>query len=264
MSREPAFRFLDLPIELRLMVYETIPIVTHHLTVPEPPGGGEKYPYGRITLVTKSYSTTILATCQLIHEEAKVVFQPRLGRLRRDPVRFIIASNGARSFYIMKDVVRNVHHKVRDIVENHAEETPHLYQFISAIRYKGFNHFDILEKLYRKAATYKFSSMARAFTISFTVPVDELREYGLGNSPALSRALQVLILPTSSESACPIGATLTPVAGEVPKDIAEDFVQLHEDLQTCGTTFGKGATYIRQHQTSEEIWDREWRAGEKT
>lgn len=123
MAKEP-FPFLDLPAELRLMVYEFIPstcyypveaithkankyyvVVTRHhvlsvplsrmpnvltrvpyLTVPLSTG-----PYGHctVTLVTKSLSLSILSTCCTIHSEAAPIFA-RHEKLRKEPMRLLV------------------------------------------------------------------------------------------------------------------------------------------------------------------------------
>ncbi|EUC49105.1 hypothetical protein COCMIDRAFT_85699 [Bipolaris oryzae ATCC 44560] len=60
--------FLDLPLELRLMVYEHLSITTKHLVLEHALGE-----YGRastIRLVVKSAPVEILRTCRLIHQEA--------------------------------------------------------------------------------------------------------------------------------------------------------------------------------------------------
>ena len=67
---EPAefFRFLDLPTELRLMVYEYLPNRTRRIEFVKM--DGEKVNTS-FTLIINSAPTTILRTCRLIHQEAE-------------------------------------------------------------------------------------------------------------------------------------------------------------------------------------------------
>ncbi|KAF2128439.1 hypothetical protein P153DRAFT_318255, partial [Dothidotthia symphoricarpi CBS 119687] len=92
------FRFLDLPPELRCMVYDCIHITTtkHVLTKTDaelPPNIWPKSE-GRaslpITLIRKSIPAAILATCRLINQEATPLLAPRLEELQREPLRFFV------------------------------------------------------------------------------------------------------------------------------------------------------------------------------
>jgi hypothetical protein len=82
------FRFLDLPAELRLMVYEFIPFSTCHITMCNeeisPP------PTATTTLVIKSLSVGIPGTCKLLDTEAFPIHRPKLEALRAEPVHFVI------------------------------------------------------------------------------------------------------------------------------------------------------------------------------
>jgi hypothetical protein len=80
------FRFLDLPKELRLTVYEYLPTkVTVHQIVTEFEDlpNRLKYTLVRITIP----GVVILATCSYICSEAGAILRPRLDAINRQPIR---------------------------------------------------------------------------------------------------------------------------------------------------------------------------------
>ncbi|KAH3976476.1 hypothetical protein HBI56_229380 [Parastagonospora nodorum] len=82
------FRFLDLPTELRLMVYGLISIITHHLVPSIPSNVASAEP--TIALVTKSLPVALLATCRQIRNEVMPTLAPLLEVLKLEPGRFVI------------------------------------------------------------------------------------------------------------------------------------------------------------------------------
>jgi len=101
-TKDKPFRFLDLPAELRYMVYEEIEISSCHYRLndptfkPEPEEQTTQASY--MTLVVKSLPVALLATCRLIHNEATPFLAPKLKTLRDEPSHFIIDSTSFHSF----------------------------------------------------------------------------------------------------------------------------------------------------------------------
>lgn len=89
----PTFCFFHLPKELRLVVYECIPIATRHHVLQDPtvtddiPSGGST-----ITLVVKSLSIGMLLASSLTFDECKPIFDRKLKALRAEPLRLIVDS----------------------------------------------------------------------------------------------------------------------------------------------------------------------------
>jgi hypothetical protein len=65
MASAGAFRFLDLPKELRLRVYDLLPITTRHRTITADLGG---VPYS-LSIVSKRTGQHLITTCRLIASE---------------------------------------------------------------------------------------------------------------------------------------------------------------------------------------------------
>jgi hypothetical protein len=72
-TRDHAFRFMDSPVDLRLIVYEWIPRVVKHTPLQlTSPLAGDNTSTGlpELILITRHVSTAILATCSMVHTEA--------------------------------------------------------------------------------------------------------------------------------------------------------------------------------------------------
>jgi hypothetical protein len=94
------FRFLDLPLELRFIVYAQLDIVTRsHVLDKTNAQDCTQWKVTdstdpSITLTRKALPVAILATCRLIQEEATQVLTPRLRELEKEPVRFHLGYGG--------------------------------------------------------------------------------------------------------------------------------------------------------------------------
>jgi hypothetical protein len=96
MTIEP-FRFLDLPPELRLMVYEYISIEKHRhvLTRAESGLSNDKWPstfpsQSTITLIRPSLPVALLRTCHVIKNEATPILEEKWTSLAKQPLQFLV------------------------------------------------------------------------------------------------------------------------------------------------------------------------------
>jgi hypothetical protein len=100
-SGESPFRFLDLPTELRLIVYEHVEIVALRDTLTRedanlPDGLWPTEPVkskSSITFISPHLPLEILKVCHSIHKEASPIFKHKLERLKLAPVRYLVDYN---------------------------------------------------------------------------------------------------------------------------------------------------------------------------
>ncbi|KAF2639520.1 hypothetical protein P280DRAFT_480962 [Massarina eburnea CBS 473.64] len=74
MDREQPSRFLRLPTELRLMIYERIDCEVHYHSA----GFPMTEPSRRISIVVRSVPTSLLLTCHQVHSEADKIMQKEI------------------------------------------------------------------------------------------------------------------------------------------------------------------------------------------
>lgn len=135
------FRILDLPAEIRLMIYDALPVTTkHHILIDathinllekyilwSPPGPFEApattadtFTPSTFTLVIKTVPVVLRATCRQINKESIDAFQRKLKFISREPLRLVIdAPSLSRAFqsqsfaldryiYAQGDIVRKI------------------------------------------------------------------------------------------------------------------------------------------------------------
>jgi hypothetical protein len=95
MATQP-FRFLDLPAELRFIVYEHIDFMTKHYTLE---GTDAPENSSTITFVPKNLPVRILAIFQLINNEAKKFLRPKLAELRVSQCVFLSTAHPRRLWW---------------------------------------------------------------------------------------------------------------------------------------------------------------------
>jgi len=97
------FRFLDLPPELRVMVYKSFSLVTRRHTLHQRDELADIWPVKAgqpwtMEMFRKSHAgIALLTTCRIINVEATPIFQVLLSKLKEQPVRFILDLHALRT-----------------------------------------------------------------------------------------------------------------------------------------------------------------------
>ncbi|KAF2246323.1 hypothetical protein BU26DRAFT_567811 [Trematosphaeria pertusa] len=139
---KPSFRFLDLPKEIRLVVYERLPIKTRHLRLRS----------GSITFIARSLPVAILGVCRQIHEEALCILGPKLYQILSTPPR-IAVTFAAMKIFVLEAIVSALLAAVRCDSGHQA-----LFQALSRPRPLGterriVDRFVLLARLYQSSTS---------------------------------------------------------------------------------------------------------------
>jgi hypothetical protein len=92
------FRFMDLPRELRLMIYEFLPITTRHQTLHVSNPGHVEYLHAAVslTVVLLESSVQVLRVCRVIRHEALATIELQLQRMGEITPRVMVDSSALR------------------------------------------------------------------------------------------------------------------------------------------------------------------------
>jgi hypothetical protein len=115
------FHFLDVPAELRLMVYDNLPVTIIHHTLAGPLSPSTS----AMRLVTKSMPVQVFLVCREIYQEAEHHLRHRLASCRR--LQFIIDSACMRTFATIHSYRRTDRRGHPHQNHEHRESRPILY-----------------------------------------------------------------------------------------------------------------------------------------
>jgi hypothetical protein len=85
MTSPKTFPFMDLPIELRLMIYECIPITITRTSFPLSPDSPPSF-----AIVSKHTDLSILATCRQVNNEASAIMHTKIADVLATPPRLVV------------------------------------------------------------------------------------------------------------------------------------------------------------------------------
>jgi hypothetical protein len=112
-NRKP-FPFFALPKELRLMVYERIPIRKSVSIIPDRDGDGK---IGTVSVMAPCTSVAILATCRQVQAEAAHIIYKKLAIMLRTPLRILARPKSVSSIDVSDGILCDIYRYTEPLEE---------------------------------------------------------------------------------------------------------------------------------------------------
>lgn len=147
------FRFFDLPLELRRMVYKHLPISTTRYTVEfeqqRPRIGEPAKPKSQVTLLVHTMPAQLLRTCQQVYDEAKSFIDNKLQTIRQDVPRMILHSEIWVCAAAAYEVLTLVFKRLRRLMEKPDAKYRDIKCFTSSMAVTSFAYQAAHQMMYR-------------------------------------------------------------------------------------------------------------------
>jgi hypothetical protein len=126
--QEEPFRFMDLPKELRLMVYEFIPVQGREFKIRKDLGTGEialDDPKPAIKATSYHTSTQILRVCREVHDEAYPIMKRKFDQIKATTPQTTLYIDALYSRSLLNDFISMVTHWAQALRENDSTDFRH-------------------------------------------------------------------------------------------------------------------------------------------
>jgi hypothetical protein len=118
-SRFQPFRFLDLPVELRLMVYEQLPRTVKHTHIRNLSDTDNDRNDFKLILITRHVPTSILATCREVQAEANSIIRKLVRSFILENVPKVVESGVSKDTLCELIGVISVEYHAMDVSRSH-------------------------------------------------------------------------------------------------------------------------------------------------
>jgi hypothetical protein len=126
--QEEPFRFMDLPKELRLMVYDFIPVQGREFKIRKDLGTGEialDDPKPAIKATSYHTSTQILRVCREVHDEAYAIMKRKFDQIKATTPQTTLYIDAPYSRSLLNDFISMVTHWAQALRENDSTDFRH-------------------------------------------------------------------------------------------------------------------------------------------
>jgi hypothetical protein len=124
---QPVFRFMDLPVELRLMVYEFFPITTRHYVIYTRKSKRARPEHERpsLTVINLQVSVQVLRVCRTVQNEAQATMMSKIQRIKEQTPRIIVDSGATTLFSLKNGVLTHLTHWFRTLRDDKGANFDH-------------------------------------------------------------------------------------------------------------------------------------------